>query len=264
MEKRPLAIVTGASRGIGLALAKELSENGYDVVGTSRNPESCEQFSFMKLERLDLSDVQTINAFTEKYPNVDLLINNAGSSQIGSIEEISEEAIRETMDVNFINHVLFIKNYIPGMRERKSGIIVNVTSYAGKVPLPYCAFYAAAKGAMDTFTVGLRNELKEFGIKVFAVAPFQINTGIRQREDFSKSSPYFDRIIKVQKIRSKAINSAVGPDYAARQIMQKIKEKNPPFHSAVGRRAKALEFLVKLAPVKILENRVRKIFELDA
>lgn len=263
MRKQPRAIVTGASRGIGKALALELSKEGYEVIGTSRFPDTMDECSFMKLEYLDLEDVSSIDRLFVKYPDVDVLINNAGFSQIGSVEEISEEALNRTIAVNFTNQVLLTKKYIPVMRKRHSGVIVNVSSFGGTVPLPYATIYAAAKGAINSFTQGLRTELKEFGVKVFAVAPFQVNTGITQKEDFNDASPYFHRIKFVQEFRQNALNNAVEPAYVAKQIIRKINQRNPPIHSTVGKGARFKEIIFSILPKRVVESGTRRLFKLD-
>lgn len=263
MTKQQIAIVTGASRGIGKALALELSKNGYEVIGTSRFPEQSVDFPFMKLEYLDLEDTKSIDTLFDKYPEVDLLVNNAGFSQIGSVEEITQDALNKTIAVNFTNQVLLTKKYIPGMRKKKSGVIVNVSSFGGTVPLPYATIYAAAKGAMNSFTRGLKNELKEFGIKVFAVAPFQVNTGISQKEDFNEYSPYYNRIKFVQRFRQNALDKAVEPEYVAKQIIRKINQRNPAYHSTVGKGAWIKEIVYAMLPKKAVEFGTRRLFKLD-
>lgn len=261
--KKPVALVTGATRGLGLALSKALNEDGYDVYGTSRSPEKYDEFNFMKLLRLDLDDTKTIDELFNRLSHVDLLINSAGYSQIGTVEEASLESIKELFDVNLFHQIYLTQKYIPGMRERKKGTIINITSMAGSAPVPYSTIYAAVKSAFDAFSKGLRNELSQFGIRVVAVAPFQMNTTIPQTRLYEENSPYLEALTKAKAARDRALANAEDPDYIAKQVIGILHTKNPRPHIAVGKGAWRKEWLIKYLPNKNVERKVKRRFDLD-
>lgn len=260
---KPVALVTGATRGLGFALAKALHAEGYTVYGTSRNPEEHKDLSFMHLLHLDLGDIKSIDELHEQLPEVDLLINSAGYSQIGTVEEASLESIKELFDVNFFNQIYLTQKYIPGMRERRKGKIINITSMAGSAPVPYSTIYASVKSAFDAFSKGLRNELSQFGITVVAVAPFQMNTTIPQTRHYSEESPYKNALLKAKAARDRFLANAEDPDYIAQQVVKILKQSNPRPHIAVGKGAWRKEWLIKFLSNKNVEKKVKRRFDLD-
>lgn len=260
---KPIALITGASKGLGLAVAKRLMQEGYKVYGTSRNPELISEKHGIEFIKMDLDKPETIDELFVKLPKIDLLVNNAGFSQVGTVEEISMENVRNIFEVNLFNQIYLTKLYIPQMRERQSGTIINITSMAGTTPVPFSTIYAAVKGSFDSFTKGLRNELYYYGIKVFAVAPFQMHTTIPQTNDYEVNSPYKEHLTIAKKMRDRAIDEAEDPDYIANQIMKLIKKKNPRVHNPVGKNHRLLSCLIWLLPQKRVEKLVRKRFGLD-
>lgn len=260
---KPIALVTGASRGLGLEIARKLAKEGYDVYGTSRNPSKIsieEPIAFLKLE---LRDKASIDALVQQLPEVDLLVNNAGNGQIGSVEEITRESIEELFEINLVNQIMLTKKYIPQMRERKSGTIVTVTSMAGTIPVPFSTLYATVKAGLDAFTKGLRNELINYNVKVFAAAPFQMDTSIPQTIDFKEDSPYLNEIIVAKDARDRALKNSEDPVHIAQKIIELIRMKNPPAHNALGHGSWRKEWIIKHMPKKMVERMVRKRFDLD-
>jgi short-subunit dehydrogenase len=151
------AVVTGASKGIGKAIAEILITSGYEVVGTSRNPKAMNKEDVVegvKYLPLDLSDEKSVEAFIKAAGEADILINNAGQSQSGAVEDVPIDRVRYLFDINVINQVRIIQGFLPGMRKKGSGTIINVTSMAAKTPMPFSTFYGSTKAAMETFTRG--------------------------------------------------------------------------------------------------------------
>lgn len=260
---KPIALVTGATKGLGLAIAKALDKNGYQVYGTSRTPDNyIDSFNF-KLLKLDLADRRTIDELFIELPEVHLLINNAGYSHVGSVEETKIDRIEELFNVNLINQIYLTQKYIPSMRRKQKGSIINITSMAGSVPVPYSTLYASVKSAFDGFSKGLRNELSQFGINVLAVAPFQMNTSIPQERGFELDSPYQPYISKAKKARDSALANAENPEYIAEQIISILNETNPRPHIALGKGAWKKEWLIKYLPNKWVEKIAKKRFDLD-
>ena len=258
-----IALITGASRGLGLALAKALHKEGYSIYGTSRNPSEHAHLEFITFLELDLKDLASIDRLAESLPDVDVLVNNAGYSQIGSVEEIPIENLKNIFDINLLHQIYLTQKFIPGMRMRKKGIIVNITSMAGTVPVPFSTIYASVKGGFDAFSKGLRNELSAYGIKVIAVAPFQMHTTIPQSKDYIESSPYTDNIKKAKRFRDLVLDQAEEPEYIARQVIGIIRKNNPAPHNPVGKGARRKTWLIWLLPQKMVERIVRRRFGLD-
>jgi short-subunit dehydrogenase len=260
---KPIALVTGATNGLGLAIAKALDQEGYQVYGTSRTPDAYKDSFSFQLLKLDLADRQIIDELVIELPEIDLLVNNAGYSHIGTVEETQIDRIEELFNVNLINQIYLTQKYIPSMRTKQKGSIINITSMAGSVPVPYSTLYASVKSAFDGFSKGLRNELSQFGINVTAVAPFQMNTNIPQEQGFESDSPYQPHISKAKKARDNALANAEDPEYIADQIISVLNESNPRPHIALGKGAWRKEWLIKYLPNKWVEKIAKKRFDLD-
>ena len=129
--KKQIALVTGASRGIGHEIAKSLLQHGYEVYGTSRHPDTLseeEKIQGVKFLSLDLLKPETIDKVVSQFDSLDLLVNNAGFSQFGTVEEISMDSIQQIFAANLFSQIRLIKGFIPKMRKQRSGTIVNITS----------------------------------------------------------------------------------------------------------------------------------------
>ncbi|MBN2156158.1 MAG: SDR family oxidoreductase [Candidatus Lokiarchaeota archaeon] len=263
---KPKALVTGASRGIGHEIAKSLVQEGYEVFGTSRHPDSLSEtnkipgVNFLKM---DLLLPKTIDAVIAQLGSLDLLINNAGYSQIGSVEEITFDRIQEIFDANLFSQIRLIKGFIPKMREKQQGVIINITSMAGTNPMPFSTIYAASKAAFDKFTQGLRNELAKYHIMVIAIAPLYANTSITQNLDYNKDSPYRVEIEKARASRRRQLTNSVHPKVIAKQVMKILKLKHPKYHYTTGKNAKLMGFFMRYMPQKFIEKMIRKRFELN-
>src|SRR5690606_1108984 len=155
--------ITGASSGIGKAIAEHLQKNGFQVYGTSRNPQNSRITKF-PLIALDVTRPETIVSAIEevlaKTGKIDVLINNAGVGITGPIEETPDIEIKKAFDTNFFGPLQVIKAVLPGMREHGGGLILNITSIAGYMGLPFRGIYSATKGALELTTEAYRMELK--------------------------------------------------------------------------------------------------------
>ena len=176
-----IVLITGASSGIGKSTATYLSKKGYTVYGTSRNPKNVNEFPF-NLIALDVLKVDTINAavklILDKEGRIDVLINNAGMGITGPIEDTPTEEMRAVFSTNLFGAIDVMKAVLPQMRKQKSGTIINVTSIAGYMGLPFRGLYSATKGALETITEATSMEVKPFGINVVNVAPGDFATNI--------------------------------------------------------------------------------------
>jgi len=176
-----VVLITGGSSGIGKSIGEFLLEKGYKVFGTSRNPERYDSSKFTILT-MDVKNLQsiwnTVETIIDKEGRLDILINNAGVGITGPIEEIPEAEIKANFETNFFGPINVIKSVLPQMRKQKSGLIINVTSIAGYMGLPYRGIYSASKRAIELLTEAFRMELKDFNIKMTNVAPGDFATNI--------------------------------------------------------------------------------------
>jgi NAD(P)-dependent dehydrogenase (short-subunit alcohol dehydrogenase family) len=163
-----VVLITGGSSGIGRSIGEFLLTKNYCVYGTSRNPERCESSKFPIL-KLDVTQQDTIDSCVatvlEKEGKLDVLVNNAGVGITGPIEETPEVEMKRNFDINFFGPIRMIKAVLPQMRSQSSGLIINITSIAGYMGLPYRGIYSSSKAALEILTEALRIEIKDFKLK---------------------------------------------------------------------------------------------------
>ena len=191
-----IALITGASSGIGLATAVTLARGGHTVIATMRNLESAGELQKIvaaeklpvSLAALNVDDDASVESALGKvlaeHGRLDVLVNNAGIGGGGSVEESSTARFREVMETNFFGALRCIKAVVPGMRERRHGCIVNVTSISGRLAMAPAAAYCASKFALEALSECLAQEMKAFNVRVAIIEPGVIATPI-----FSKAKP---------------------------------------------------------------------------
>lgn len=188
-----VVLVTGASSGIGAEVARLFVDRGYTVFGTSRRPEAvADPVPGVRYVRLDNADTGTIPTLLTEVGQVDILINNAGESQAGALEDTPLAAIEELFVINVLGPVALTKAVLPGMRERRRGTVVMVGSMLSSFPVAFRSNYAATKSALKAFALATRRELAPHGIRMIIVEPGTIATGIGERRTthIGERSPY--------------------------------------------------------------------------
>ncbi len=252
--------LTGASSGIGLAIAKLLVAQGHEVWGTSRNLERLPKMSQFHPVRLDLSDPRSIDeAFNAKLAEAghfDVLINNAGSGHFGPAENLSEKEIASQFQILIFGQVQLMRLALRMMQPRGEGLIINVTSLASRLPVPFMAAYNAAKAAMASFTMSIQLELPDSRVRIVDLQPGDICT---EFNDAVIKSELPDRRYeaKVAKTWNKAehnMKNAPKPDLVARRVCELLDQTNPPPRITVGD-----AFQTKIAPLifRFLPQRLR-------
>jgi short-subunit dehydrogenase len=260
------AVVTGASRGIGKSVAEALVGRGLAVIGTSRKPDHIPPFNIIAgvtYKALDLTDGLSIEEFVRNLARVDILINNAGASQMGPVEDVPLDRVRQLFELVFFGQVGLTQGILPLMRTQGGGRIINITSYAGHTPVPFSAFYAAGKSALETFTLGLRSEARNYGIQVSAVAPTFVRTSISQEMIIRNGSAYSNDYAKVKAIRDAGIAHGCDPSLVAAKILRVLECKHPAAFYAVGRNAAVMTFMHRFCPPRLMEKVVRSHFGLN-
>src|SRR5437762_4488540 len=177
---KPVALVTGASSGIGKAAALALVDAGFDVVGTSRSTSGVgplDEVTFLDLDVTSDESVSTaVGRVIERFGRLDVLVNNAGTGAAGAAEESSVAQDQRVFDINFFGLVRMTKAVLPHMRAAGNGRIINISSVLGLVPAPYMASYAATKHAIEGYSESVDHEVREYGIRVLLVEPAYTRT----------------------------------------------------------------------------------------
>ncbi|MGK0412517.1 MAG: NAD(P)-dependent dehydrogenase (short-subunit alcohol dehydrogenase family) [Polaribacter sp.] len=233
-------LVTGASSGIGKAIATFLQKKGYRVFGTSRNPKNGENFSF-ELIALDVLKVATIQQavayIIKKEGRLDVLINNAGMGITGPIEDTPTDEMRKVFDTNLFGAIDVMKAVLPQMRKQKYGIILNVTSIAGYMGLPFRGLYSASKGALELITEATSMEVKNLGIKVISIAPGDFATNIaagRYHTPAFEKSAYKETYQANLDLMDAHVQGGLNPIEMAKTVYQIMNTANPKIHYKVG------------------------------
>ncbi len=263
-KSRGRALVTGASRGIGKAISEALVRRGYEVVGTCRDPRKlkkddiAEGVSYLPL---DLTSPKSIDALVRRVKQVDLLVNNAGTSMIGPVEEIKMEAARELFQLNLFGQLALTQGFLGPMRERRKGAVIFIGSMAGETAVLFSSMYAASKAALRAVARTLRQEVKEFGINVTVVAPFHIRTTIPQLRQYLDKSPYSERVRRVKDSRDRQMEAAPSPRVVAGKVLQVLESVKPRFFYPVGKGAELNAFLIRHLPQGIVDSIVNQMFD---
>ena len=263
-----VVLITGGSSGIGKSIGEFLKEKGFVVYGTSRNPDNYKNSEFPILT-LDVKKIETIEQTVSKIISIenrlDVVINNAGAGITGPIEEIPEEQIKNNFDTNFFGPINVIKAVLPQMRKQKSGLIINITSIAGYMGLPYRGVYSASKGALELITEAFRMEIKDFNIQMSNLAPGDFSTNIaagRYHAPVLEKSPYKLYPSVLQNIDDDVDNSD-DPVEVAKMVFKIIEDKSPKIHYKVGAFMQKFSIVLKrILPDKVYERMLMKHYKL--
>ncbi|RDY61354.1 SDR family oxidoreductase [Flagellimonas nanhaiensis] len=261
MDKK-VVLITGGSSGIGKSIGTYLTSKGYVVCGTTRNLEKYPDFDAFKLITLDVKDQQSVldcvSEVVSLEGQLDILINNAGMGITGPIEETPHEEILNVFDTNFHGPVHMMKAVLPQMRKQGGGLIINITSIAGYMGLPFRGYYSATKGALGLVTEALRMETKSFGISITNLAPGDFATNIaagRYHAPVLKDSAYEEVYQKSLDLMNEHVDAGGDPMEVARKVYAIIQQKKPKIHYPVGEFMQKVSLLLKkILPGKVYEK----------
>ena len=246
-----VVLITGASSGIGKAAAEFLSAKGFRVYGTGRNPKNNENNGYSLLP-LDVTKPETIslaiNLILEKEGRLDVLVNNAGMGITGPMEDTPTTEMRKVFETNFFGAIDVMKAVLPQMRKQQSGTIINVTSIAGYMGLPYRGVYSATKGALDLVSESIRMEVKAFGIQIATIAPGDVATNIaagRYHTPVFDNSAYKEKYQLNLDLMDSHVDSGMNPIKMAEKIYYIINLKQPKVHYRVGAFMEKFSILLK-------------------
>ncbi|MDP8705314.1 oxidoreductase [Serratia marcescens] len=253
MASAKTILITGVSSGFGQALAREALAVGHRVVGTVRNSEALQAFGELDTQRafgylLDVTDVERIDEVVGEIESavgpIDVLVNNAGYGHEGILEESPLAELRRQFDVNVFGAVAMIKAVLPGMRQRRRGHIINITSMGSFITLPGISYYCGSKFALEGISETLSKELVPFNIHVTAVAPgsFRTDWAGRSMVRSPRRLPDYDALFEpVRQARQEKSGKQLGdPVKAAHAMLALIESQTPPTHLLLGSDALSL------------------------
>jgi short-subunit dehydrogenase len=252
--------ITGVSAGIGKAIAKAATERGHEVWGTSRDITRLPSLPRLHCVRLDLSTPDSIDgAFSTALAeagNFDVLINNAGSGHFGPAENLSAEEVKRQFQILVFGHLQLMRLASSAMRSHGHGLIINVTSLASRLPVPFMAAYNAAKAAMAAFTMSIQLELPDSRVRIVDLQPGDISTEFNNAVNKSAQQDplYQASVAKTWTTVERNMAGAPRPESVARRVCTLIEQTNPPPRVTVGD-----AFQSKIAPLifRFLPQRVR-------
>ncbi|WP_445147294.1 oxidoreductase [Dyella sp. Tek66A03] len=271
-SKQPIALVTGASSGIGEATAAQLAKAGYKVYGTSRRgaQPGHEQLPYEMLS-LDVTSDPSVEAAVDELirreGRIDLLVNNAGFGVApGAAEESSLDQARAIFDTNFFGIVRMTRAVVPHMRKQGSGRIINIGSVLGFLPMPYGALYAATKHAIEGYSESLDHELRAKGIRVSVIEPAYTKTPFDSNfvEPDAKIEAYREARAAVERRVNEVMKTAQGPGVVADTVLKAATAAHPKVRYTPNGLASQLRLLRRFAPAGVMDAGIRKDLQLDA
>lgn len=266
--KERVVLVTGASRGIGKAIAEKFAQNGDRVFGTARQPTSV-KWTAGTLLPLDVQDetsvAQCVETVLSQAERIDVLVNNAGISVYGAIEELSLAQVATVFETNFFGVVRMTQAVLPTMRQQAAGRIVNIGSVAGFVPMPFQAVYAATKHALAGWTETLDLEVRPFGIRAILIQPGFFRTDIDRNSSTGSllKDAYEGARTRVVGKMQLSVENGDDPVKVAEAVVQAATKKDPNVKVLVGRGSRQARVLRTLLPKTLFEFGLRRQFGLS-
>jgi NAD(P)-dependent dehydrogenase (short-subunit alcohol dehydrogenase family) len=265
-----VALVTGASSGIGEAAARELVGAGFTVYGTSRKAAAGEKRGEVVFLPLDVTDDDSVAAavreVVERSGRIDVLVNNAGLGVAGAAEESSIDQARELFDTNLFGSIRMTRAVLPQMREQGSGRIINISSVLGLIPAPFAALYAATKHAVEGYSESLDHEVREFGIRVLLVEPGYTRTAF-DANAIPADEPlplYTQRREVLDVLLAEAIKGGDEPSVVGESVVAAATDTRPKLRYPAGSLARRVSKLRRYAPSTAFDKQIRKANQLAA
>ncbi len=265
---RKVALVTGASSGIGRATALHLAEQGWRVIGASRRDSTVQgRIEGLKLDVSDPVAVsETMHDWLGETGRIDLLVNNAGFALVAGAEDSSEAQAKAIFETNVFGAMRVARAVLPRMRAQGSGRIINISSIVGFLPAPFSTLYAASKHALEGWSESLDHEVRTLGIRSILLEP-----GFTA-SDISTNMPAADAMLQdyeegreaVRAVFADALQSAPSADVVARAVLRAATLAKPRVRYTVGREAATLALLRRVMPSSVFERAFRKQFGLSA
>ena len=267
------ALITGATSGIGRATARVLAKNNYKIVLCGRREDRIlelqKELSEVTQVHTLLFDVRdkkavfdSIASLPESFSSIDVLINNAGMGISGTIEDTSSEDAAYLFNVNFMGVFNSTKAVLPFMRESGGGKIINVSSVAARLSIPFQAFYSSSKAAINSFSEALANEVAPFNIQVCAMMPGDIKTGFtkNRKKNETDSPEYQGRVDLSVNVMENDERNGMDPESAAKVVARLVRIRKMPLYKTIGLKYKLIVLLAKILPAKLANTIVGSIY----
>jgi NAD(P)-dependent dehydrogenase (short-subunit alcohol dehydrogenase family) len=242
-EKKKTVLITGASSGLGAAMAERMIERGWRVFGTSRKPQPV-QPSGVEWISMDVCDDASVEAALESVfkqtDQLDGLVCNAGWGIYGSVEETDLDRARAQFETNFFGVLRVLTPVLTHMRERNSGRILLVGSLSGRAPIPFQTHYSASKAAIESLAFGLANEIHPYDVHISLLEPADIDPAFNDVMDWGErpaTSPYAERMAISEKAIRDSLPKSPGANVVADVVAHALTAKKPKLRYAVGREA---------------------------
>jgi NAD(P)-dependent dehydrogenase (short-subunit alcohol dehydrogenase family) len=268
-QNRQVAIVTGASAGIGEATARALHAAGYRVFGTYRKPPKS-RVSGVEYLALDVTSDESVKAAVaqvlDQAGRIDLLVNNAGVGLIAGAEESSLEQAKSLFEVNLFGLIRVTKAVLPIMRRQRAGRIVNISSVMGLIPAPFMALYGASKHAVEGYSESLDHEIRGSGIRVVLVEPAYTRTSFEGNvyQADQQLEVYQPGRSNAEAVMRDAMKVADSPELVASAVVKASTAANPRGRYTAGRTARQVSLLRRFVPAAAFDKSLRKQMRLPA
>ena len=248
-------LVTGASSGIGQAIAQLLTERAFNVYGTSRKPTG-------KLIPLDVRSDDSVRACIDRVGPIDVLVNNAGYSLMGAAEETSLDEAKAQLETNFFGVVRMVKAVLPAMRKAGAGKIITIGSLAGITAIPFGSFYTASKFALEGYMEALWHELRPFGIHVTLIEPGFVSTPIGESTQVAATplAAYDGVRQSATAALGRHVKHGISPEAVANRVLRVIRSRSPGLRYRVGTDAAWFPRLKSVMPWPLFAVGVRRTF----
>jgi len=266
--KNKITLVTGVTSGIGREIAQLLAEQGARVFGTVRNPQSASPIPGVEIVRMDVTDDSNVNEAVQSIVRnagpIQYLVNNAGYSLMGALEETSVDEARQQFETNLFGVLRVTNAILPGMRQQSFGRIVNISSVLGFLPAPYLGIYAASKHAVEGYTETLDHEIRRFGVRALLVEPAYTRTKLSGNTKSSKNSlaVYADERKRLTDAVQQSIEHGDDPRIVAEAVWSALTAKSPRLRYPIGKGV-ALSRMRRFVPAGMFDKSFRKQFQLD-
>jgi short-subunit dehydrogenase len=267
--KRPVALVTGASSGIGKTAAAALVQAGFEVIGTSRNTRNITPVNGVTFLDLDVASDDSVTAAVgqviQRFGRIDVLVNNAGIGSAGAAEENSVGQARTVFDINVFGVIRMTNAVLPHMRAQGSGRIINISSVLGFIPQPYMAIYAASKHALEGYSESVDHEVRQYGVRALLVEPAYTSTAF-DANSVRPDAPlqvYANQRHVFEQYMADQIEGGDDPALVAKAIVAASTDAKPKLRYTVGMTGR-VSIMRRLVPWRMFDRQVRKLNRLPA
>lgn len=249
-----VVLITGASSGIGLAAANAFLDAGYTVYGLSRHPFPAARHIHLTADIADEAQAHAaVETVLAREGRLDILVNSAGFGISGAIEFTTDAEARSQFDVNFFGTLHCIRAALPHMRQARAGLILNLGSVAGSIPIPFQAFYSAAKAAIASVTMALQNELRPFGVHAVALLPGDVKTGFTAaRQKSAAGGEVYAALARSVAGMERDEQNGMSADVLGRRIVAIAQKRHPKALYSCGLQYQFFLLLARLLPMRTL------------